>query len=186
VCLQVTVSDVADAAVAVLANPAPHAGRTYNVAGPMYTHRELAAAFSSTLGKPVEYVQVPFEAAKKSFVDKGFPEWQVRCGLSIARCCLSLSIAVALSPSPLPCPWSWSCVSVRCLRALLLLLLSCADRCTCVRWHRCCDQAEGAMELYRAVNAGSYGYSSLDFVRLTGKEPQSIAQWVQSVKSGFQ
>jgi uncharacterized protein YbjT (DUF2867 family) len=71
------VQDVGDAAAAILANPAAHAFRTYSLSGPLYSHGELAATLSTALGRTIDYVQVPYEAAKKSFMDKGWPEWQV-------------------------------------------------------------------------------------------------------------
>eukprot|EP00730_Choanoeca_flexa_P020464 TRINITY_DN9993_c0_g1_i1.p4 TRINITY_DN9993_c0_g1~~TRINITY_DN9993_c0_g1_i1.p4 ORF type:complete len:115 (+),score=32.49 TRINITY_DN9993_c0_g1_i1:1550-1894(+) len=41
------------------------------------THNKAAAAFTKVLGKPVEHVQVPYSAAKESFMGMGMPEWQV-------------------------------------------------------------------------------------------------------------
>ena len=72
----VAVSDVAACVTAIVADPGAHEDKTYVLTSPAYTHAELAAAFSASLGKPVEYVQVPDEAAKKSFMDIGMPEWQ--------------------------------------------------------------------------------------------------------------
>lgn len=83
----VAIKDIADAAAAILANPAPHAGKTYSLASPAYTQTQLAAAFTASLGKPVAYIQVPYEAAKGSFISAGFQEWQVRaCGLCVSVC----------------------------------------------------------------------------------------------------
>ena len=42
-----------------------------------FSHRDLASAFSNALGREVQYVQVPYEDAKKAFMGNGFPEWQV-------------------------------------------------------------------------------------------------------------
>jgi uncharacterized protein YbjT (DUF2867 family) len=82
---QVTVQDIGDAAAVILSNPAAYAFRTYNLSGPDYTNAELAAALTTALGRPIDYVQVPYEAAKKSFVDKGWPEWQVGGLLELFR-----------------------------------------------------------------------------------------------------
>lgn len=73
----VALVDIADVATAILKEPAAHAGKTYDIVGPAYTHTDLAAAFSSSLGKEVEYVQVPYPAAKEAFMGLGMPEWQV-------------------------------------------------------------------------------------------------------------
>jgi NAD(P)H dehydrogenase (quinone) len=74
----VTTDNAGEAGAVVVANPRPHVGKTYNVVGPAYTNADLAAAFTAALGKPVEYVQVSYEAARASFLEKGWPEWQVR------------------------------------------------------------------------------------------------------------
>jgi uncharacterized protein YbjT (DUF2867 family) len=73
----VAVQDAAAAATAILTNPSAHVGKTYNIVGPAYTHAQLAASLSSSVGKSVEYVQVPYEAASASFLEKGWPAWQV-------------------------------------------------------------------------------------------------------------
>jgi len=71
------VKDVAVAAAVCLTHPAKHAGQTYRLTCKPYTLQQLASAFSLALGKEVKFVQVPYEAAKKSFMDMHFPEWQV-------------------------------------------------------------------------------------------------------------
>lgn len=81
----VTVQDVADSAAAILTNPAPHVGKTYSIAGPSFSNADAAAAFTATLGKPVEYVQVPYDAAEASFLEKGWPAWQVKGLLELLR-----------------------------------------------------------------------------------------------------
>jgi len=72
-----TVADIGEAAAIILANPAPHANQTYSLTTKAYSNNQLAAAFSLVLNKEVKYVQVSYEAAKKSFMDSGYPEWQV-------------------------------------------------------------------------------------------------------------
>lgn len=72
-----TVQDAADAATAILTKPAASIGKTYDITGPAYSNNDLAAAFTAALGKPVTYVQVPYEAARESFLSKGWPAWQV-------------------------------------------------------------------------------------------------------------
>ena len=72
----IAVSDIGEAAAIVLRNPAEHTGKTYTLTTTPYSTKELAEAFSEALGKPVEYVQVPFEAAKQAMLGLGLPEWQ--------------------------------------------------------------------------------------------------------------
>jgi len=81
----VTLTDIGDVAARVLHNPARHAGKIYTLASPSASHNDHAKAFSVALGKPVEYVQVPYEGAKQSFLAKGLPEWQVDGILELYR-----------------------------------------------------------------------------------------------------
>ena len=74
---QVSVEDAGEAGAVIVANPAKHVGKTYTIAGPLYSHADLAAAFTASTGKPVQYVQVPYAAAEASFLEKGWPAWQV-------------------------------------------------------------------------------------------------------------
>jgi hypothetical protein len=82
---------------------------------------QLAAALSAATGKTIEYVQLPYEAVQASFLEKGWPAWQV----------------------------------------------------------------EGLLELFRSIDALSYGYAHDDFQAITGKEPTTVAQWAEAVKGGF-
>ena len=81
----VVVEDAGKAAAAILANPQTHAGKTYTIVSDRHTHNDVTAAFSDVLGKEIKYVRVPYEAAKKAFMDKGFPEWQVDGILELYR-----------------------------------------------------------------------------------------------------
>jgi uncharacterized protein YbjT (DUF2867 family) len=81
----ITVADIGEAAAIILANPAPHANQTYSLTTKAYTNNQLATAFSLALNKEVKYVQVPYEAAKKSFMDAGYPEWQVDGILELSK-----------------------------------------------------------------------------------------------------
>ncbi len=119
---QVSAADAGEAGATILANPAPHTRLIYNITSPLYTHAELAAAFTASTGKPVEYVHVPFEATEASFLELGWPAWRV----------------------------------------------------------------SGLIEILRAVDLGVAGYAADDFKTITGKAPQTIQEWVESVKSGFQ
>lgn len=67
--------DVAAVAAAVLTEDG-HDGRTYLITGPVaLTCAEAAAELSAALGRPVEFVDVPDEAAHAAMVAAGLPEW---------------------------------------------------------------------------------------------------------------
>jgi uncharacterized protein YbjT (DUF2867 family) len=71
----IDVRDIVDAAAAVLTGTG-HEGKSYILTGPAaVTFDEVAATLSKVLGKAVKYVSVPGEAALKSLIDMGFPEW---------------------------------------------------------------------------------------------------------------
>jgi uncharacterized protein YbjT (DUF2867 family) len=56
----IAASDVAAAAALVLANPAPHIGKVYDMTGPQsLTMVEIAQEFSRALGRTIQYVDVP-------------------------------------------------------------------------------------------------------------------------------
>jgi uncharacterized protein YbjT (DUF2867 family) len=53
--------NVAEVAAAILADPAPHIGRVYELTGPRSEDmRAIAAEYSSALGREIRYVDVPF------------------------------------------------------------------------------------------------------------------------------
>ena len=72
----VAASDAGKAAAVILSDPEKHSGNTYNIVSDRYSNNDLATVFTEALGKEVKYIQVPFDQAKKSFIDLGFPEWQ--------------------------------------------------------------------------------------------------------------
>ena len=74
----VSVSDVGEAAAAVLAAPADHAFKKYTLAAEPITFNGIAAAFATATGQEVEYIQVPYAAALQSMVGLGFPEWMAK------------------------------------------------------------------------------------------------------------
>lgn len=71
----VDVRDIAAVAVAVLTG-ANHAGKTYVVTGaePL-SYADAAAKIGTAIGRPVAYVNVPPEAARKSLLERGMPGW---------------------------------------------------------------------------------------------------------------
>jgi uncharacterized protein YbjT (DUF2867 family) len=69
--------DVAAAAAAVLTTSG-HEGRTYELTGDeAITFDDVAQALAESIGRPVEFVNVPEEAAPAAFQGGGRPEWLV-------------------------------------------------------------------------------------------------------------
>jgi uncharacterized protein YbjT (DUF2867 family) len=67
--------DVAAVAALVLTE-AGHEGRTYTLTGPAaVTYHDVAAQLSAAIGRPVEYVDVPDQAARDAMVGAGLPAW---------------------------------------------------------------------------------------------------------------
>jgi uncharacterized protein YbjT (DUF2867 family) len=84
----IDVRDIADAAAAVLLNPAPHAGKAYTLTGPAaYSNAEIAALISAATGKPLKFVDIPEAAARDSMRQSGTPD-------KIIEWLLSLSLAI--------------------------------------------------------------------------------------------
>jgi uncharacterized protein YbjT (DUF2867 family) len=66
--------DIADAAAAVLVNPAPHAGRAYTLTGAeALTNDQQLALISQVTGKTVRYTDVPEAAAQAAMQEMGMP-----------------------------------------------------------------------------------------------------------------
>ena len=71
----IDVRDIVDAAFAVLTGSG-HEGKSYILTGPAaISFYDVARSFSNALGKDVKYVSVPGEAALKSMIDIGLPQW---------------------------------------------------------------------------------------------------------------
>jgi len=89
----ITVDDVGAAMSAAIISPHLHAGKTYCISMPLFSKAELADAWSTALGKNVEHVQAPFEAAKQGLMAAGFHEWQVDGMFEIMKCAKELKPA---------------------------------------------------------------------------------------------
>jgi NAD(P)H dehydrogenase (quinone) len=75
--------DVADAAIAVLRDPAAHAGATYDLTGPAaLTLAEVAGTITAVTGRPVTYAPETLEEAYASRARYGAPQWQVDAWVS--------------------------------------------------------------------------------------------------------
>jgi len=79
----VTRDDVADCAAAVLSDPAPHAGRTYDLTGPeALTMAQAAAVLAEVTGRPCSFVDQDLEQARASRAVHGVAEWQLQAWIS--------------------------------------------------------------------------------------------------------
>lgn len=75
--------DIADAAVAVLRDPAPHAGATYDLTGPeALTLDEVATRLSAALGRSIRYHAETVPEAYASRAAYGAPDWQLDAWVS--------------------------------------------------------------------------------------------------------
>ena len=71
----IDVRDIVDVAVKVLTEDG-HEGKSYNLTGPAsISFGDVAAALSTAVGKQVDYVNVPLEAAREEMIGMGLPEW---------------------------------------------------------------------------------------------------------------
>jgi NAD(P)H dehydrogenase (quinone) len=68
----VAADDQAHVIAAVMEDPAPHAGQTYPLYGPVeMDHYEIAASFSTVLGRTITYEPVEFDDFAPSLVEQG-------------------------------------------------------------------------------------------------------------------
>jgi NAD(P)H dehydrogenase (quinone) len=91
--------DIADAAAAVLRDPAAHAGRSYDLTGPeALTFAEMAATVAEVTGRPVRYHAETVPEAYASRASYGAPEWQVDAWVSTYTAVAAGELA-AVSPA---------------------------------------------------------------------------------------
>jgi len=70
--------DVGDVAAAVLRDPAPHVGQTYDVTGPeALTMDETAERLARASGRSVRYQRETLEEARESRRPTGAPDWEI-------------------------------------------------------------------------------------------------------------
>eukprot|EP00043_Microstomoeca_roanoka_P015979 m.161005 g.161005 ORF g.161005 m.161005 type:complete len:294 (-) comp16369_c2_seq1:1483-2364(-) len=81
----VAVADAGACAATILADWSKHKNSIYTLTSKTHTHQGYVDAFSKVLGRKVEYVQVSYDDAKKSFMDLGMPEWQTDGVLELFR-----------------------------------------------------------------------------------------------------
>jgi NAD(P)H dehydrogenase (quinone) len=93
--------DVADAAVAVLRDPAAHAGASYDLTGPeALTMTEVAQVMSAVTGRPVRYAPETLAEAHASRASYGAPDWQVEAWVSTYTAIAAGELAAVSSAVP--------------------------------------------------------------------------------------
>lgn len=74
----IDVRDIGDVAAAIVQNPTPHRNKTYTLTGPQaLSNEEVALKISDAIGAPVNYINVPPEAAIQAMQNMGMPQWTV-------------------------------------------------------------------------------------------------------------
>ena len=77
--------DVAVAAAVVLTTDG-YEGQTYELTGPeTITYEHIAEELSAVTGKPIEFVDMPDEAAQQAFVETGMLDWLVEHLIGVYR-----------------------------------------------------------------------------------------------------
>ena len=72
----IDVRDIGASVAAILANPAPHAGKTYTLTGPTAIGiDQVATAIGEAIGKPVKYVPVPVAAMVETVAKMGLDDY---------------------------------------------------------------------------------------------------------------
>jgi NAD(P)H dehydrogenase (quinone) len=75
--------DIADAVAAVLASPAEHDGRSYDLTGPSaFTLAEAADEMSRAWGREISFVNETLDEARASRSIYGAPDWEVEAWIS--------------------------------------------------------------------------------------------------------
>ena len=76
--------DIADAAAAVLIEPAAHAGNAYVLTGPeALTDAQMLAMISAAIGREVRYVDAPEAASREAMHGLGMPEVLIEWFMSL-------------------------------------------------------------------------------------------------------
>jgi uncharacterized protein YbjT (DUF2867 family) len=75
--------DIADAVAAILASPAAHDGRSYDLTGPeAFTLAEAAEEMSRAWGRPISFEDETLDEARASRAGYGAPDWEVEAWIS--------------------------------------------------------------------------------------------------------
>jgi uncharacterized protein YbjT (DUF2867 family) len=96
----VAMDDIAAVAAEVLRNPAPHAGATYDLTGPVPLTLHEVAEIITASGRPVRYVPETIEEAYASRAVYGAPPWQVDAWVSTYTAIASGELAAVSDAVP--------------------------------------------------------------------------------------
>lgn len=78
--------DIGRVAAGVLADPAPHLGKTYRPTGPeLLSAKDVAATLGRVVGRPVKYRDVPIGMFLKAATAQGFPKFEMHGFRTYAR-----------------------------------------------------------------------------------------------------
>jgi uncharacterized protein YbjT (DUF2867 family) len=78
--------DIAAAAAIILADPARHAEKIYELNGPQaFNYTEVAAMLAKIIGSTVKFVNIPEQAQREAMLGAQMPEWQVHALLDLQR-----------------------------------------------------------------------------------------------------
>ena len=95
-----TVENIGEAGAAILADPAKHAGKIYNLIGDRVTPNDVVKSFSKALGRDIKFSRISFEAAKQGYIQgAGFQEWEADGTLELVK--LANDSAPEVNPSDL-------------------------------------------------------------------------------------
>jgi len=81
----IAVDDIGEAIAVVMSNASKHAGKTYCLTAKPYSHNDLCNAFSTALGKKINFQQMSFSDAKKDYMSHGWEEWQADGVLEVLK-----------------------------------------------------------------------------------------------------
>jgi len=73
----IDVRDTGAVGARIRIDPAPHAGKTYEITGKLTTYGAFAEVFSQVLGRPIAYVGITPEQAGQGMKARGMPDWLV-------------------------------------------------------------------------------------------------------------
>ena len=69
----------------IVADPAPHVGKTYEFTGKLTNYGAFAEVFAQVLGKPIAYITTTVEQLEQTMKSRNMPDWLVTHLVMIAR-----------------------------------------------------------------------------------------------------
>ncbi|GGK58387.1 SDR family oxidoreductase [Rufibacter glacialis] len=81
----IDVRDIGAVAAHILMNPSEHAGLAYTLTGPQaLSGHEVAEIFTTVLGRPIHYKDIPEDAARTAMQQQGLPDWMTESLLELS------------------------------------------------------------------------------------------------------